>query len=47
MSNKLIFGSSRKKVGVPSFDGKRSCLKRIRGHDTGKEGGRIRDSLAK
>ena len=30
---------------MPSFGRKRSCLKRIRGHDTGKEGGGIRDSL--
>ena len=48
MSNKLmIFESSRNKGGVPSFGGKRSCLKRIRGYDTGKEGGRSRHSFAK
>ena len=40
MSNKLmIFKSNRKKGAVLSFSGKRSCLKRIRGYDTGKEGG--------
>ena len=48
MSNKLIiFGSNRKKGGVPSFASKRSCLKRNRGYDTGKEGGRGRHSFAK
>ena len=36
MSNKLIiFGGNRKKGGVPTFSGKRSCLKRIKGYDTG------------
>ena len=43
MSNKLkAFGSNRKKGGVPSFGRKRLCLKRIRGYDTGKDGGGIR-----
>ena len=38
MSKKLtIFGSNRKTGGVPSFGGKRSYLKRIRGYDTGKD----------
>ena len=42
MSNKLkAFGSNRKKGGVPSFGRKRLCLKRIRGYDTGKDGGGI------
>ena len=37
MSNKLMtFESNRKIGGVPSFGGKRSCLKRIRGYNTGK-----------
>ena len=45
MSNKLlIFRNNRKKSGVRSFGRKRLCLKRIRGHGTGKEGGVIRDS---
>ena len=40
MSNKLMaFGSNRKMGGVPSFGGKRSYLKRIRGYNTGKDGG--------
>ena len=40
MSNKLMmFGSNRKIRGVPSFSGKCSCVKRIRGYDTGKDGG--------
>ena len=40
MSNRLmIIESNRKKGGVLSLGGKRSCLKRIRGYDTGKEGG--------
>ena len=48
MSNKLmIFGSSRKKGGILPFGGKRSCLKRIRGYDTGKEAGGSRYSFAK
>ena len=33
--------------GVPSFGGKRSCLKRIRGHSTGKNGGGSRHSFTK
>ena len=48
MSNKLmIFESSRKKGGVLLFGGKKSCLKRIRGYDTGKEGGGSSHSFAK
>ena len=48
MSNKLIiFRSNRKKGGVPSFGRKRSCLKRIRSYNTGKEGGGSRHSFAK
>ena len=48
MSSKLmIFRSNRKKGGVPLFSRKRSYLKRISGHDTGKEGHGIRDSFAK
>ena len=48
MSNKLmIFESNRKKGGVLSFGGKWSCLKRIRGYDTGKEGGENSHSFAK
>ena len=40
MSNKLMmFGSNRKICGVPAFSRKRSCLERIRGYDTGKDGG--------
>ena len=40
----MIFGSSRKKGEVPPFGGKRSCLKKIKGCDTGKEGGGSRYS---
>ena len=48
MSNKLmIFGTKKKKSGVPLFGGKWSCLKRIRGYDTGKDGGESRHSFAK
>ena len=48
MSNKLmIFESSRKKGGILLFGGKKSCLKRIRGYDTGKEGAGRRYSFAK
>ena len=48
MSNKLmIFKSNRKKGGALSFGSKRSCLKRIRGYDTGKEGGGSSHSFAK
>ena len=40
MSNKLMtFRSNTKIGGVPSIGGKRSCLKRVRGYDTGKDGG--------
>ena len=46
MSNKLmIFGSNRKIGGIPSFGEKRSCLKRIRGYNTGKHGGGSRLSF--
>ena len=41
----MTFRSNRKKGEVPSFDGKMSCLKRIRAYDTGKEGGGSRYSL--
>ena len=48
MSNKLmVFESNRKKGGVLSFGGKWSCLKRIRGYNTGKEGGGSSHSFAK
>ena len=48
MSNKLmIFGSSRKEGGVPMFGGKRSCLKRSKGYNTGKEGHGSRHSFTK
>ena len=48
MSNKLmIFGSSRKEGGVPMFGGKRSCLKRNKGYNTGKEGHGSRHSFTK
>ena len=47
MSNKLIiFGGNRKKGGVPTLSGKRSCLKRIKGYDTGQGGGGSRHSFA-
>ena len=45
MSNK--FRSNRKKCEVQSFVRKRSCLKRIRGYGTVKEGGGIRLSFTK
>ena len=48
MSNKLmIFGIYRNIGGVMLFSGKRSCLKRIRGYDTGKDGAGSRRSFAK
>ena len=48
MSNKfMIFGSNRKNGGILLFGGKRSCLKRSRGYNTGKEGGGGRNSFAK
>ena len=48
MTKKLmIFESNRKKSGVLSFGGKWPCLKRIRGYDTGKEGGGSSHSFAK
>ena len=48
MSNKLMtFESNRKIGGVPLFGRKKSCLKRIRGYDTGKEGGGSRHSFTK
>ena len=43
----MIFRSNRKKGRVPSFGDKKSCLKRIRGYDTGKEGAGRRYSFAK
>ena len=46
--NKLmILKSKRKTGGVLSFGGKRSCLKRIRGYNTGKDEGGSRHSFAK
>ena len=48
MSNKLmILDSNRKIGGVLSFPSKRSCLKRIRGYDKGKEEGGGSHSFAK
>ena len=48
MSNKLMtFESNRKIGGVPLFGRKKSCLKRIRGYDTGKDGGGSRHSFTK
>ena len=48
MSNKLMaFGSNRKMGGVLSFGGERSCLKRIGGYNTGKDGGGSRHSFTK
>ena len=48
MSNKLmIFESNRKKGGVLMFGRRRSCLKRNKGHDTGKEGHGSRHSFIK
>ena len=48
MSNKLMIPKSdRKKGRVLSFCGKRSCLKRITGYDTGKERGGSSHSFAK
>ena len=43
----MIFESNRKKGGVLSFGGERSCLKRIKGYDTGKEEGGSSHSFAK
>ena len=43
----MIFRSNRKIGGAPSFGGKRSCLKRIRGYDIKKEGGGSSYSFAK
>ena len=31
----MIFGGDRKNGGIPQFDGKRPCLKKIRGYGTG------------
>ena len=31
----MIFGGDRKNSGIPQFDGKRPCLKKIRGYGTG------------
>ena len=48
ISNKLmIFGINRKIHGVPSFGRKRSCHKRFRGYNTGKDGGGSRHSFTK
>ena len=48
ISNKLMtFESNRKIGGVPLFGRKKSCLKRIRGYDTGKDGVGSRHSFAK
>ena len=48
MSNKLMtFESNRKIGGVPLFGRKKLCLKRIRGYDTGKDGGGSRHSFTK
>ena len=48
MSNKLmIFVSNRKNGGILQVGRKRSCLKRIRDYDTGKEGDKSRHSFAK
>ena len=44
----MIFRSDRKKIGeIQLVSEKRSCLKRIRGYDTGEEGGRSRYSFAR
>ena len=43
----MTFGSNRKIGGVPLFGGKRSCLKRISGYDTGKDGGGSSHSFTK
>ena len=46
MLNKSVASwSNRKMGGVPSLGRKRSCLKRIRGYDTGKYGGGSRHSF--
>ena len=48
ISNKLMmFWSNRIIGGVLPFGGKRSSLKRIKGYDTGKNGGGSRHSFAK
>ena len=48
MSDKLMtFGSNRKIGGILSFGGKRSFLKRMKGYDTGKDGGGSRHSFTK
>ena len=48
ISNKLMmFWSNRIIGGVLQFGGKRSSLKRIKGYDTGKNGGGSRHSFAK
>ena len=43
----MIFESNRKKGGVLSFGSKRSCLKRIKGYDAGKDRGESSHSFAK
>ena len=48
MSNKLVTFESNRKIGeILSFGRKRSCLKRISGYDTGKDGGGRRHSFTK
>ena len=48
LSNKLMtFGSNRKMGGVLSFVRKRPFLKRIRGYNTGENGGGSRHSFTK
>ena len=48
MSNRLmILWSNRKEGGVPTFGRKRSCLKRNKGYNTGKEGHGSRHSFTK
>ena len=48
MLNKSVASwSNRKMGGVPSLGRKRSCLKRIKGYDTGKYGGGSRHSFTK
>ena len=48
MSSKLIIFLSNGKIGeIQSFGGKRSCLKRIKGYDTGRDGGESRHSFTK
>ena len=46
ISNKLIIFESDRNSGIPPFVGKRSCLKRIKGYDTGEEGGASRQDIS-